>query len=101
MQITDHIAKKRQLFPLLKPPLRLTKRPKLLLLDNKRISNLLGVKLRNSKNILPLLIFQSLSSQLTLIGEILTELISLLNIEIKVIVVPATLFLSLKLSNNV
>jgi hypothetical protein len=101
MQITDHIAKKRKLFPLLKPPQRLTKRQKLLLLDNKRISNLLGLKLRNSKNILPLLIFQSLSSQLTLIGEILTELISLLNIEIKVIVVPATLYLSLKLSSNV
>jgi len=101
MQITDHIAKKRQPFPLLKPPLRLTKRPKFLLLDNKRISKLLGLKLRNSKNILLLVIFQRLSSQLTLIGEMLTELISLLNIEIKVIVVPATLFLSLKLLNNV
>jgi hypothetical protein len=62
---------------------------------------MLGLKLRNSKNTLLLMIFQSLSSQLTLIGEILMELISLLNIEIKVIVVPATLFLSLKLLNNV
>jgi hypothetical protein len=102
MLIMGHIAKKRQRSHLLKQPLRLTKSPQLLPLDNKRISRLHWTKPRSSRrNIIQLKIFQRLSSQLTLIGEISKELISLLNIEIKVIVVPATLFLSLKLLNNV
>ena len=97
-----HIAKKRQLSHLLKLPLRLTKNPKHHPLDKQRILQLHGKKPRSSrKSILQLKLFQKMSSQLTLIGEISKELISLLNIEIKVIVVPATLFLSLKSPNNV
>jgi len=102
MLIMGHIAKKRQRSHLLKLPLRLTKTPKHLPLDNKRISRQHGKKPRSSrKSMHQLKIFQKVSSQLILIGEISKELISLLNIEIKVIVVPATLFLSPKLPNNV
>jgi hypothetical protein len=97
----DHIAKNMKPLHLLKHPLKLTKSPKLLLLDNKRTSPLLGKKQENIKNMLLLLIFQRINSQLTSIGEMLVELILLLNIEIKGIVVLATLFLSLKLLNNV
>ena len=59
------------------------------------------MKLENIKNTLALKIFQKVSSQLTLTGEMLKESISPPNIEIKDIAVPAILFLSLKLLNNV
>jgi len=91
-------SKKRKPFLLLKHP----QKKNLLPLDKQRISLLPGKKPRSSRsNIQMLKVFQNLSSQLTSIGEILKESISLLNIEIKVTVDPATLFLSLKLLNNV
>lgn len=101
MWIMGHIAKNTKHSPLLKHTQRLTKIPQLHLLDNKRISPLLGMRPKSIKNIHLPKIFQRVISQLTLTGEMLTELISLLSIEIKDIAVLATPFLSLKLSNNV
>jgi len=101
MLIMGHIAKSTTNFPLLKLPPRLPRSPKLLLLDNKRTSPPLGMKPESIKNTVLLRIFQRVSSQLTLTGEMLTESISHPSIEIKDIAALATLFLSLKLLNNV
>jgi len=99
MLITDHIAKNTRHSPLLKP--MLPRSPKLHLLDKQIISLALGMKPKSIKNMVPRKIFQKMNYQLTLTGEMSKELISRLSIEIKDIVVLATLFLSLKLSNNV
>lgn len=57
----------------------------------------LGMKLRNINNTQQLMLFQTINYQRTLIGEMSMVLISQTNIEIKVTVVLATPFLSLKL----
>lgn len=96
-----HIAKNTKLLPLLKQRPKIRKNPKPVLLDNKRISKLLGTKPENIKNTLLPMIFQRVSSQPISIGEMSRELILHPNIEIKDIVAPATLFLSLKSLSNV
>lgn len=101
MPTMGHIAKNTKSSTLLKQLPTPTRTPKPLLLDNKRTSRLLGMRLESSKNTLLLLIFQRVSSQLTSTGEMLKELISHQSTEIKDIVVLAILFLSLKLLNNV
>lgn len=57
----------------------------------------LGMKLRNINNSQQLMLFQTINYQRTSIGEMSMVLISPTNIEIKVTVVLATPFLSLKL----
>jgi len=57
----------------------------------------LGMKLRNINNTQQLMLFQTINYQRILIGEMSMVLISQTNIEIKVTVVLATPFLSLKL----